>query len=151
MRISRDPFKASKPFLIRAAAVVWLTGVLVLLAKSSLIFMEAAVLGTPMAVIAGVWLAGLVLGLAKGKFMFTPICLKNITRIHALDAPKLWQFYRIRFFFFLFLMVGFGQWAQDASSGNSRYLLALAALELSVAMALLFSFKCFFKAPARRR
>ena len=144
MRID-NLFKASTAFLVRAAALVWVTGVAVLLFKSSRIFMDAAGLGAPIPLVAGAVMAGLVLGLVKGKFMFVPICLKNINRIFALESPKIWQFYRNRFFFFLLLMVSFGQWAQAASAGHSFWMLSLAALELSVGTALLFSFKCFLK------
>ena len=138
-------FKASKAFLVRAAALVWMTGVAVLLFKSSRIFMDAAGLGAPGPAVAGAVVVGFVLGLVKGMFMFVPICLKNINRIMALTSPKVWQFYRNRFFVFLLLMVSFGQWAQAAAEGHRFWMLSLAALELSVGTALLFSFKCFLK------
>lgn len=129
--------------MIRLAAIVWFAGVLILLFKSSGMFIEAVGIGAPVSLTIGAVAVGLAVGAVKAKFLFVRICRKNIHRIYALKAPKVWQFYRIRFFIFLFLMVSFGNWAYHASKNNFGLLLGLAVLELSISTALLLSATCF--------
>ena len=107
---------ACKPdSLVRLAAVIWFTGVIVLLFKSTGMLVEAAGKGATGFLICLTMLSGFCLGLAKSKYLFVRVCLNNINRIHALPSPRVWQCYRGRFFFFLALMI---------LSGNSAYSLA---------------------------
>lgn len=125
------------------AALVWVAGVIVLLLKSSSMIMNAVEIGAPVSLAVTAVIIGLAAGAIKAKYLFVRVCNKNIERICALKSPKIWQFYRIRFFFFLFLMITFGNFAYRVSSGNLYMLLALAALELSISTALFISAKCF--------
>lgn len=135
----------SKKMLIRLAASVWFAGVLILLFKSTALLVEAVRTGAPLFAVLLAAAAGVAIGLLKAKYLFIRICEKNIQRILALKSPKIWQFYRTRFFFFLALMIAFGNWAYRFSSHSAVLLAALAVLELSVSTALLISGNRFRK------
>ncbi len=131
--------------LIKLAALVWYTGVIVLIAKSSALFFEAVKGGSDQLTILIAVVSGIVIGKIKAKYLFYPICKKNIDRINLLEAPKLWQFYRKRFFVFLFLMVTGGNYLSGIAHGQNMALITLAVLELSIAFALGLSSHCFWQ------
>lgn len=135
----------SKKMLIRLAALVWFAGVFILLFKSTALLIEAVRTGAPFLAAVLAAATGVVIGVIKAKYLFIRICEKNIQRILALKSPKIWQFYRTRFFFFLALMIAFGNWAYRLSSHSAVLLAALAVLELSVSTALLISGNSFRK------
>ncbi len=131
--------------LIKLAALVWYTGVVVLIFKSGSLFLEALKNGADQLLILMAILCGIVIGKIKAKYLFYKIGKKNINRINSLDSPKLWQFYQQRFFIFLFLMLALGNYLSDLAHGNNIALIALAILELSIAFALLLSSHCFWQ------
>ncbi|MCP4607904.1 MAG: hypothetical protein GY845_04220 [Planctomycetes bacterium] len=131
--------------LIKLAALVWYTGVVVLIAKSSALFLEALKSGADQLFVLMAILCGVVIGKIKAKYLFYKIGKKNIDRINLLINPKLWQFYRKRFFIFLLLMITVGRYLSVVAYGNNMGLIALAVLKLSVAFALFFSSHCFWK------
>ena len=131
--------------LIKLAALVWYTGVVVLIAKSSALFLEALKSGADQVFILMAIVCGVVIGKIKAKYLFYNIGKKNIDRINLLINPKLWQFYRKRFFIFLFSMIAVGKYLSIVAHGNNMGLIALAVLELSIAFALFFSSHCFWK------
>jgi len=131
--------------LVKLAALVWYSGVMILWGKSISMIIEAAALGSGPEWAGSAVLSGLGLGLVKSKYLFSGICKKNITRIYTLQTPKIWQFYRTRFYFFLALMIGGGNWAYGLAQGRAGLLLSLAVLEISVATALFVSGKWFYK------
>ncbi len=131
--------------LIKLAALVWYTGVVVLIAKSGTLFLEAMKGGSDKSFILIAVLCGIVIGKIKAKYLFYNICKKNINRINLLANPKLWQFYRKRFFVFLFLMVTGGNYLSGIAHGENTALIALAVLELSIAFALGLSSYCFWQ------
>ncbi len=131
--------------LIKMAALVWYTGVVVLIFKSGSLFLEALKNGADQLFILIAILCGVVIGKIKAKYLFYKIGKKNINRINLLDSPKLWQFYQQRFFIFLFLMLAMGKYLSDLAHGENMALIALAFLELSIALALLLSSHCFWQ------
>lgn len=135
---------ATPDALIRLAAVIWFTGVIVLLFKSTGMFIEAAGKGASVFLTSLAVLSGLSLGVVKSKYLFVRVCVKNINRIRALASPKIWQCYRGRFFFFLACMIISGDYAYSLARDNIDSLLCLAVLELSVGTALFISARCFF-------
>lgn len=139
----------TKTTLFRLAALVWFTGVVVLLVKSVTIIREAVEIGAPVPVAISALAAGIVIGMIKAKYLFIHICKKNIERIQALESPKIWQAYRTRFYFFLVLMITFGKYAYHFSNSSAFWLMALAILELSISTALFISGNCFRKITAR--
>jgi len=136
---------ASSNTLIRLAALVWYTGVVVLIAKSSALFLEALKSGADQVVTLAAVVCGIVTGKLKARYLFYTIGKKNIDRIKALTDPMLWQFYRKRFFIFLFSMVALGKCLSVVAHGNQMGLISLAVLELSIAFALFFSRHCFWE------
>lgn len=121
------------------AAAVWIIGGVVLLLKARSLLIEAEHL-RPGAI--WPWVAvtvGLGVGVLKGRLLFIKACHKNLNRIAALDDPQLWQFYTIRFFIFLTLMISAGTALSRLAHGNYPFLLAVAALDLTIAVALLGS------------
>ncbi len=133
------------------AALVWYTGVAVLLIKSSGLFLQAHQGGASSLGVGLSILAGLGLGLVKAKYLFVRACRKNLVRIQTLKTPMFWQFYRGRFFIFLAGMIFFGVSMSRTAQGNYRLLIPLAVLELSIAVALLVSSRCFWKRQASGR
>lgn len=144
MHITRQLLSCEKISLVRLAGLVWFVGVIVLLFKSSGIFIETVNIGAPFALTVTAVMSGLAIGAIKAKYLFIRLCRQNIKRIYALNSPKIWQFYRPRFFIFLFLMIAFGKYAYHISDTNCYLLLLLATLELSISTALLISIKCFW-------
>jgi len=129
--------------LIILAAVVWFAGVIILLIKSFNIANEVFENGAPLIWVVSALFVGLTLGWIKSRYLFIRICKKNINRIRSLDSPRIWQFYRNRFYFFLFCMILFGNLAYDLVRTHNYLLLALAVLELSISTALFLSSKSF--------
>lgn len=129
--------------LKKLAALVWYIGVLVLAVKSSSLMLEVVKAGIHQFWIILAYAIGILIGWVKAKYMFETLCLKNLKRIYALKKPRIWQFYRPRFFVFLFLMVSLGKYLPGLIQGNNLMLILLAMLELSIAVALLISSQCF--------
>ena len=132
-------FNASKRTLKWLAAAIWIIGGIVLLLKANSLLTEAYALHVNAL---NIWLAaagGVTFGGAKAFFLFRKSCRRNLTRIAALDQPKIWQFYRPKFFFFLTLMITTGATLSRIAHGNYPFLLSVAILDLSIGVALLSS------------
>ena len=129
------------------AALVWYIGGVVLLFKG------LGQLERAMDIRAGfTWpgvaaATGVLIGVFKGRFVFGHACRKNLARIMALPRPKLWQFYRPGFFLFMFTMIMLGRYLSNSAQGHYGSLLAMAILELSLAVALLGSSYIFWLKP----
>ena len=97
------------------------------------------------------WLAvalALTLGGLKAKFLFSKSCEKNLARIAALHQPKIWQFFKPRFFLFLATMILTGTALSRLAHGHYPLLVGVAILDLSVATALLGSSYVFWREKA---
>ena len=138
-------FNTNSNTLIKLAAMVWYTGVIVLITKSCTLLIEAYKGDTNLIYILMAFICGIVIGIIKAKYMFYNIGKRNINRINLLANPKLWQFYRKRFFVFLFSMITLGKFLAGAARGNNMALIALAVLETSIAFALLLISHCFWE------
>ena len=144
-------FKTSHKTLKFLALFVWIIGGVMLIRKASELLAEANEL-TPASL--WIWVAiavGILLGSLKAKYLFNKSCKKNIARINSLENPKLWQFYRPKFFLFLSLMIATGVTLSRLAHGNSTFLLGVAALDLSIATALLRSSIVFWQEKAFRK
>ena len=93
---------------------------------------------------------GPVIGSLKGKFIFRKSCLKNLARIDALNQPKIWQFFKPWFFAVLAIMITFGAtMARLAHTQHNYYfLIAVAIVDIDIAIALLWSSYIFWKQKA---
>ncbi len=127
------------------AALVWYVGGIILLLKGSSLLVEAEALRPEqnwpwLAVVAGLFFGGL-----KAKYLFSESCQKNLSRINALERPKLWQFFRPRFFVMLTLMILAGATLSRLAHNNYPFLIGVGTLDLSLATALLGSSYVFWK------
>lgn len=138
-------FNTSPRTLKLLAALVWYSGVVVLSIKCASLLLAAELINPGQS---WTWLAvlgGLVIGGIKAKRVFNQICLKNLSRIDALEQPKLWDFYRLRFFIFLLVMATLGSFLSRMAHGDYPMLITVAVVDLSVATALLVSGNCFWR------
>jgi hypothetical protein len=130
------------------AALLWYIGSIILLLKGTSLLIEADTLkpedGWPcQIVVLGIFLGGL-----KARFIFNKSCQKNLDRINTLIKPRIWQFFRIRFFVALILMVLVGIALSMLSHNNYPMLISVALLDISIGTALLGSSYVFWKQKA---
>lgn len=130
------------------AASVWYVGGTVLLIKGSTLLVEAHTLRPEMYWIWIVIVAGICFGSLKGTFIFSKTCRNNLVRIRSLDQPKVWQIFRPWFFVFLAAMITTGATLSRMAHGNHYFLIGVAILDLSIAIALLWSSYIFWKQKA---
>ena len=128
------------------AAFIWYGGSIALFAKSGELILAAEELCPALC---HHWLApvaGMLLGILKGKWIFRRACQKNRRRIRQLHRPRFWQCYRGVFYLMLAIMITggavFSAWAQGSYLG----LLAVATLDMSLAVGLLYGSQEFWKA-----
>jgi hypothetical protein len=127
------------------AAMTWYIGGVALTLKSGSLFLEAHALRSESF---WLWIAialGIVAGVLKARTLFSSSCRKNLARIDSLDRPKLWQFFRPRFFLSLALMISLGVTMSKMAHGHYSSLLAVGAFDLSLATALVGSSYHFWK------
>ena len=138
-------FDISARTLKMLAAAVWYGGGVALLIKSWALMAEAFALRPDQAWPWGVLAGGVVLGGLKARYFFSAVCEKNLLRIESLKRPKIWQFFRKRFFFFLLLMIVLGVSLSRGAHHRYVFLLCVAALDLSIGVALMGSSYMFWK------
>lgn len=127
------------------AGIVWYTGAIVLMLKGgSLLFAVNEIRpGGPWP-----WLAiatALAIGGLKTKLLFANACRKNLDRIAALKRPRIWHAFRPGFYVFLATMVLLGASLSRLAQDNYPWLLLVAILDLSIAVALLISSRVFWQ------
>ncbi len=130
------------------AAVVWHIGGFVLLIKAGSLLLEADSLRPEQNwqwIFVGI---ALLLGGLKARYLFSKSCRKNLARIKALDQPRIWQFFRPRFFLLLALMILTGAMLSRLAEGHYPSLIGVGALDLSLAIALLGSSIVFWQQRA---
>jgi hypothetical protein len=130
------------------AALVWYMGSIVLLFKGGSLLVEADALKPDqswpwLAITAGLFFGGL-----KAKYIFSKSCEKNLDRINALKQPKIWQFFRPGFFALLTIMILTGATLSRMAHNNYPFLIGVAILDISIAIALLGSSLVFWKHKA---
>ncbi len=99
------------------------------------------------------WVAiaiGPVIGSFKGNCIFRKSCQKNLDRILGLNQPKLWQFFKPWFFAVLAVMIAFGATMARLAQAHHNYyfLIAVAAVDIDIGIALLWSSYIFWKQKA---
>lgn len=138
-------FNSSTRTLKLLASLVWYSGAVVLSFKSMTMLLEAQSINPDRV---WIWLAiasGLIIGGIKAKYLFTKLCIKNLKRIETLQKPRLWDFYRVRFFIFLVSMIVLGSVVSQQAQGSYSMLMSMAIIEISLATALLGSSHCFWE------
>lgn len=131
--------KTSPRILKILAAITWYVGASVLLVKGIELFEEANQLYPERLWIPPAAALGLMLGMAKGFTLFRKSCRNNLTRIEDLEQPRIWQFFRPRFFIFLFLMILAGATLSRLAHGNYAFLVSVGVLDMSIGTALVLS------------
>ncbi len=119
------------------AALTWLIGGVVLLAKGLRLSMDLRDIHS-----IWVWLApllGVAIGIPKVKFLYSRLCRRNLDRIAALENPRIWQFFRPGFFLFLAAMIALGALLSYAALNNDTALVCVVMLDFALATALLGS------------
>ena len=130
------------------AAIVWYIGGIVLLLKGSNLLIEADTLKPEKYLPQLAVIIGLILGGLKTRFLFNKSCQKNLNRIAALNQPRIWQFFRIRFFVALMIMIMMSIILSGLVHNNYILLISIAILDLSISIALLGSSYVFWKQRA---
>lgn len=138
----------SRLTLIIIAAFVWYGGGIALLFKSSSLVKGAYALDSQSIWVYATPVLGIIIGFVKARFIFFHACKKNIVRIRALPRPRIWQCFRPGMLIFLAIIIPAGAWMSRAAEGNFGYLCGVAALDLSIATALLTSSLTFWKMKA---
>ncbi|MDH5734650.1 MAG: hypothetical protein OEY87_00885 [Gammaproteobacteria bacterium] len=138
-------FSASAVTLKWLSALVWYSGFIVLYIKSTHLFIEVERINPDQGWTWLAILAGFLIGVIKAKYLYQQLCLKNLKRIESLNQPRIWQFYRFRFYMFLFSMIALGLFLSKQIHDHYIMLITLATIELSIATALLGSCHCFWK------
>lgn len=134
--------------LMVIAACVWYGGGIALLFKSGSLVTGAYAIDSQSVWAYGAPLLGVIIGLVKARFIFNHACKKNIIRIRSLVNPRIWQFFRPGMLIFLAIIIPTGAWMSRAAAGNFGYLCLVAAVDLSIATALLTSSLAFWKMKA---
>jgi len=124
---------------------IWLSGGLVLLAKSHALFIAASKIQADTLSIGVAVAAGLLIGLLKIIFIFSKSCRRNLNRIERLTQPKIWQVLRPGFMLFLVLMIILGSTASHFALGKYAWLIAIGIVDLSLAVGLLGSSYVFWQ------
>lgn len=124
---------------------MWYVGGIVLLLKGSHLLIEADALKPEEDWLWQVAVLGIVLGGMKANFIFNKSCQKNLDRIATLVQPRIWQFFRIRFFVTLTLMILLGVTLSMQAHNNYPMLISVALLDISIGIALLGSSYVFWK------
>jgi len=130
------------------AAIVWYTGGIVLLLKGSNLLIEADTIKPEKYWPQLAAITGLFFGSLKARFLFNKSCQKNLNRIAALNRPRIWQFFRIRFFVALIVMITMSVILSGLVHNNYIILISVAILDLSISIALLGSSYVFWKQRA---
>jgi len=142
--------KISHQRLIIISAVIWCGGGIVLLIKGGALIKQAYLLNSELVWATVALIVGGFAGLIKSRFLFSKSCLKNIHRIIAIPAPRIWQCFRPGMLIFLALVIPTGAWMSKAIAGNYLLLCAVGALDISIGVALLGSSRVFWTHSAFR-
>ena len=127
------------------AKVVWYIGFFALSLKSYSLFAEAYSIDNNIYYLSSFLLIGVALSLLKTKYIFVSSCQKNLIRIENLENPKIWQFYRLRFFIFLIAVISLGAFLSRMASGEYWFLVSVGVIDMALALALLLSSRVFWE------
>ena len=121
------------------AGLIWYAGSIALFMKGHDLQVLASHLQPESWLPFSAFIIGLTAGLIKARFIFIKSSKKNLTRIKNLEQPKVWQFFLPRFFLFLALMIATGVVLSISAQNNFGFLIAVASLDYSIAVALFVS------------
>ena len=126
-------------------ALVWIGGCIALCFKASRLLFEAKALKPEDDWLWVAVIGALIVGALKGELLFDKSCQKNLARIAALARPQMWQFFRPGFFLFMTIMILTGATLSRLAHNSHPFLIVVAFIDLSIAVALLWSSRHFWK------
>lgn len=126
------------------AALTWYVGSVILIYKGGSLLLEAFSLMPDKSWHFYAVALGVTVGIVKSFYIFNKSCRRNLQRINKLKNPYVWQFFRPRFFVFLFLMVITGATLSRLAHGNYPFLIGVATIDVSIGVALLISSRVFW-------
>ena len=129
----------SKRTVKAVAAIVWLTGAIVLLLKAASLLVQAYALRPGEYWPWAAAVTALFVGAIKARYLFSAFCRKNLGRIAALERPQPWHAFRPRFYLFLTAMIVLAAMLSKLAAGSYPGLLSVAMLDISIGVALLGS------------
>ena len=138
-------FTVSHRSLRLLAALFWYGGSIALCFKAGRLLVEAEVLKPEEG---WLWIAvigGLIVGVLKGELLFNRSCQKNLARINALAHPQMWHLFRPNFYIFMAIMILLGATLSRLAHNSHPFLIVVAFIDLSIAVALLWSSRHFWK------
>lgn len=130
------------------AAVVWYAGGVALTRKGISLILESRRQDPESDCLFVALGAALLLGGLKARFLFNRSCRRNLARIAALEHPRVWQFFRPGFFVALAVMIATGALLSRLAYADPRYICFVAAVDLTIAVALLGSSWVFWRERA---
>lgn len=127
--------RVSHAFLLWLAAAIWLLGAIACGQLSSQLLSAAAVAVNKTSLYIALSVS-VIVGLLLGATIFRRLAMSNIDRIDALNAPRIWEAYRLRFYVLLVLFDGGSVLLTEylAKSATSR--LAVGSVDLAICVAL---------------
>jgi len=140
--------KVSHRTLNILAAVVWYAGAAALLRKGIALLAESRRQDPDSECLFLALGAALLLGGLKARFLFSRSCRRNLARIAALEDPRAWQFFRPGFFAALALMITTGALLSRLAHADPRFVCFVAAVDLTIGIALLGSSWVFWRERA---
>ena len=138
-------FTVSHRNLILTAIIFWYGGCVALSFKASSLLVEADALQPQNYAHWLVPLGGIIVGVLKGEFLFKKSWHNNVIRINSLSRPHIWQCFRPGFFVFMGLMIVLGATLSRLAHNNYTFLIIVACIDLSIAAALLWGSRSFWK------
>jgi len=87
---------------------------------------------------------GLIVGAAKGYYVLSRSARRNLRRIAALDKPKPWNAFTLRFLFLLGLMIGFGRMLRWLASEGHLPWGVVGGIYVGIGVALVVSAGAYF-------
>jgi len=127
------------------AAVFWYFGGIILSLKGGSLLLEAKSIKPELGWLWQIVALAMILGGLKARYIFSKSCQKNLDRIAGLTRPRIWQFFSLRFFLALTLMILAGSTLSYMAHDNFPMLIAVAFIDISIAMALLVSSYKYWK------
>jgi hypothetical protein len=135
---------ASQKQLKIISAIFIIAGGIILFIKGYLMLKDAISIKPDIEIISLVMASAFIVGLLKNKFIMTKFNLHNIDRINNMENPKLYDFFELKFFFYLGLMIIAGIVLSGIAEGDYNLLLIVGGIDLALSTALLKSSILFF-------
>lgn len=127
---------------------VWYIGSIFLTLEAAALLIQAVEIATNSSTFLWAILGGITMGILMARYLFIPACRQNLLHIKTLEDPRLWQFFQPQIFLFLVLILSANTLLSHWAAGNFNALILAAAVDISIATALLGSSGPFWQQKA---